>query len=95
MKALVITVVAILLGLAASLANIVWLAALATLVALAGAYAQYRDTLPFEFVFSLAGWQENGNEFNLVIPQKQHSKSKPTATVFRGKPRTMLRLKWT
>ena len=48
MKAFIITVIGIVIGLAASLANIMWLAVLAALIALAGAYIQYRDATAFE-----------------------------------------------
>lgn len=88
MKALLITVVGILLGLAASLGNIVWLSVLAAVVALMGAYAQYRDTMPYEFIFSGSSWQRAGSGFKLVIPKEQHKKSNPTATVFKGENQT-------
>lgn len=84
MKALIITVIGIILGLGASLANVSWLAVLATVVALIGAYMQYRDSVPFEFVFTPDSWQKDGAEFKLVISRAMHNKSAPTATVLLG-----------
>lgn len=83
MKSLFITVAGILLSLVASLANIVWLAVLSTVVALVGAYAQYKDALPYEFVFDGSSWQGAERNLKLVIPKKQHKKVNPTATVFK------------
>lgn len=84
MQAFVITVVGIILGLVATLGNVIWLAVLAAVVALAGAYSQHRDAAPFEFVFSSDDWQKVGAEFNLVVPKRLHNKNKPIATVFEG-----------
>lgn len=85
MKAFAITVVSILVGFGASLVSLPWLAGLAALTALASAYAQYRDTLPFELVFTKQSWHQNSSrDFSLTVPLKQHGKSCPTATVFQG-----------
>gem|GEM_PF-7056495 len=54
-------------------------------MALVGAYAQYRSSLPFDFLFSEHTWkQHDEHEFKLVIPQSLHKKVSPTATVFKG-----------
>lgn len=84
MKALLVTVAAIILGFVASVANLYWLAAVALVVALFGAYAQYRDSVPFERVFTAADWQKNASDFQLVISRREHKKKSPTATFFLG-----------
>jgi hypothetical protein len=84
LKALLLTVGGAILGLVATLTNHVWLAVLATVITLVGAYYQYRDAKPFEYIFSSANWQKDGAELNLVIPKKLHNKTNPTATVFKG-----------
>ena len=84
MKAFLITVAAIILGFVASLANLYWLAAVAMVVALAGAYAQYRDTLPFERVFTAADWQRDASDYRLTIRPREHKKKSPAATIYLG-----------
>ncbi len=88
MKALFVTVIGIVLSFAASVANVYWLAAVAMVIALAGAYAQYRDTAPFELIFEPADWQKVAADFRLVVPSLRHKKASPTATVYLGQPPT-------
>jgi hypothetical protein len=82
MKSLFVTVAGIVLGLVASLASIAWLAILSTVIALIGSYAQYKDALPYEFVFNGGLWQEGERDFKLAISKKEHKKVNPTATVY-------------
>jgi hypothetical protein len=82
MKSLLVTVTGIFLGLVASLLNIHWLAILSTIIALIGAYAQYKDALPYEFIFDASSWKKTDEEYMLVIPKKQHKKESPVSTVF-------------
>ena len=87
MKALIVTILGIILATAAGLVNIPWLAGLAALVTLAGAWAQYRDGLPFERVFSSADWRRQTDpNFQLVVPFGEHKKSSPIVAVYLGQP---------
>ncbi len=82
----IVTIIAIAIGVAASIANILWLVISAGVLALAGAYAQYRETLPFEWCFPSDAWKGAGSDFHLVVPRHRHGKRGPTATVFLGEP---------
>lgn len=84
MKAFLITVAAIILGFAVSMPNVHWLTAVAMVVALCGAYAQYRDTLPFERVFTVADWQKDATDYRLTISPREHKKKSPAATFYLG-----------
>ncbi len=86
MKALVVTVISILIAFAASVANIQWLAVLAVLCAIAAAYWQYKDGQPFEFQFDENAWQRNGSMFELSVPKRRHGKTRPTITIFEATP---------
>ena len=88
MKTFLVTVASIVLALVATLLNINWLVVVSTIVALAGAYAQYRDSLPFEFVFIDSMWQKVDNGFQIVIPKTKHTKSRPISTTFQGQHST-------
>ena len=48
----------------------------------------FEDSRPFELVFDEQSWQRNGDDFQIVIPARQHKKTSPTATVFHGRPPT-------
>jgi hypothetical protein len=82
MKALVLTIVSILIAFAASVANIQWLAVIAVLGAIAGAYWQYKDGQPFELRFEETAWLKNGSMFELSVPKRRHGKTRPTITIF-------------
>ena len=86
MKALVVTIISILIAFAASVANILWLAVIAVLVAIAAAYWQYKDAQPFELRFEKNAWQKNGSMFELSVPKRRHGKARPTITVFEATP---------
>lgn len=87
MNALLVTIVGIVLGAVAALANLQWLTAVAALIALTGALAQYRDGLPFERVFSPTDWrQSTASHFQLMVPFCEHKKSSPAVTVYLGQP---------
>jgi hypothetical protein len=85
MKALLLTIISILVSFAASFANIQWFAILAAIGAVVGAYAQYKDSQPFEFRFGENAWEKNGLMFELVVPKRQHGKTHPTTTVYEAK----------
>jgi hypothetical protein len=82
MKSFIVTFTGIVIGLLASLASIPWLTILSTIIALIGSYVQYKDALPYEFVFNSGLWQGRERDFNLVIPKNQHKKVNPTTTVY-------------
>jgi hypothetical protein len=82
MKALVVTIISVLIAFAASVANIQWIAFLAVLCAIAGAYWQYKDGQPFELQFEENAWQKNGSMFEISVPKRCHGKTRPTVTVF-------------
>jgi hypothetical protein len=84
MTALIVTILGVVLAFIASAASATWLAGIASLVAVLGAYAQFRATQPFEFPFTESAWQGSGREFTLSIPKAEHKKTRPTATVFEG-----------
>ena len=82
MKSFLITVAGIVLSFVASLSGTTWLAIFSTVIALIGAYAQYKDASPYEFVFNDRSWEEGEGNFNLVIHRKKHKKVNPTVTVY-------------
>ncbi len=88
MSAFSITIFGILLGLISSLTGITWLTILAAVVAFVGSYLQYKNSVPYELIFSESSWKHNGkgeNSTSLVIPKRWHKESNPTATVFFGR----------
>ncbi len=84
MKALLVTIAGVILAFVASVLRAPWLAAAASLVAICGAYAQFRAGQPFELMFSDASWRESDGGFSLSVPRAMHKKVRPTATVFEG-----------
>jgi len=83
MKPLLVTVAAIVLGFFSSLSNNTGLTCISTLIALIGAYAQYKDSLPFTFSFNCSSWEGEGTDLRLTIHRKKHNKTSPVATVYR------------
>ncbi len=83
MKAFVIIVLSILVGLVATATNQFLIAGIAGLFAFWGAYLQYFELKPFEFRFTEADWKETEDAyFHLDIPR--HNKLNPTIKVFVG-----------
>ena len=74
MKSFLLTVTGILLSLAASLANIVWLTILSTVISLISAYAQFKDALPYKSLFEGSSWQGVEGDFKFVISKKSMEK---------------------
>ncbi len=83
MKPLLVTVAAIVLGFFSSLSNNTWPTCISTLIALIGAYAQYKDSLPFTFSFDSSSWEGEGTALRLTIHRNKHNKTSPVATVYR------------
>lgn len=78
---LTITVVGIIISFLSSFVHPA-LSIIATVIAIWAAYAQYTDSLPFEFLFTHNQWNSVGNEFQLSIPFKQHKKINPLHEVY-------------
>jgi hypothetical protein len=81
----IVTVVSILLGLAASLANQKGLAVIATLMALIGAYLQHKEAIPFECYVSEAMWEKVHDGFQIKFSKKRHKKHSPIAKAYMKK----------
>jgi hypothetical protein len=81
-KILLFTVISILLGLAASLANQKGLAVMAAIMALIGAYLQCKEAIPFECHISEAMWEKVHDGFQIKFSKNQHKKHSPIAKVY-------------
>lgn len=81
MGALITTVVGIILSLLSPLTGMALLGWISGGIAIAAAFWQYRDTLPFELNFNEGDWRSSGAELQLLIPLRRHGKKSPTATV--------------
>jgi hypothetical protein len=88
MKTLIVTVAGIILGLAASAAGVYWLAILATVIAIAGAVMQYRDSLPYEMLISESAWAASGDAYRIVVAKHTHKKLAPVGTLYQGQDPT-------
>lgn len=83
MKPLLVTVAGIVLGFFSTLSSNTCLAFISTLIALIGAYAQYKDSLPFDFSFNRDSWKCVGTDLRLTIHRNKHNKASPVATVYK------------
>jgi hypothetical protein len=82
MQNLIITIIGILLGVLASFTN-PFFSIPAGLLAVYGAFLQYKESLPFEIIFQPDRWiKKNDEDFELVIPFVKHKKTNPTVKTY-------------
>jgi hypothetical protein len=85
MKALLVTIVGIVVSVAASVMNLLWLVVTGAVIAGVGAWMQYRDTVAFERIINIADWEKDGADYRIDIAASDHKKSGPTATIYVGR----------
>jgi len=85
MNALLVTIGGIVVGVAASVLNVPWLGVTGAIIAGAGAWMQYRDTVAFERIIDTADWEKDGADYRISIAASEHKKRGPTATIYVGR----------